>query len=113
MDFISEFFDDLISKVIPGFAIMYLVWWTDILCFYDKHKDILAVLVPLGFICGWLVGTIFELFTYALFWLIGDLLRKGFRRLSLSLFLNHWPPKISYDFLALTDGLVDRRFSAP
>jgi len=34
-------------------------------------------------------------------------------RLSLSLFLNHWPPKISYDFLALTDGLVDRRFSAP
>jgi hypothetical protein len=33
--------------------------------------------------------------------------------MSLSPFLNHWPPKISYDFLALTDGLVDRRFSAP
>jgi hypothetical protein len=38
-------------------------------------------------------------------------LSAGF--ISLSPFSNHWPPKISYDFLALTDGLVDRRFSVP
>jgi len=31
--------------------------------------------------------------------------------MSLSPFLNHWPPKISYDFLVLTNGLVDRCFS--
>ena len=35
------------------------------------------------------------------------------RRLSLSPFLNHGPPKISNDSLVPVDGLVDRRFPVP
>jgi len=33
--------------------------------------------------------------------------------MTLSPFLNHRVPKISYDFSGLTDGLVDRHLSAP
>ena len=69
MDFISEFFYDVISKVIPG--LIFFLFWTSIPQFVFDHKDFPELIIPLLFMLAWLVGTLVECLSYVIFrWIL-------------------------------------------